>query len=382
MMRNLSYSSANEFDKCSWRYYQKYGLGEWIDATNESLQLGNMCHYAIEYYLNDLKDGVENPLTPTKRIGDALRDLYPDFPTDEYLDHLLAVARDYWLLYRRASADYTGADAIRTGQGKVPQDPTRTTQWDQAMRQLDLINRSLVFDEIVWTIEPKVWHGVSFTKAFVEAMVILSRFQLPPHFKRVLHVEYNISREIYELDANGRPVYEDDPDRPNKRRKVIKDYENLALFPGTDVPFKGFIDLVYEDIFGGVRILDWKTSQKCPEAVDVSFMDQPNLYAHFFRELTGIAVTHVEIGHLRSGMVASSEVIWPIVADTITRFVKKVELIKKESYQKQSPTAYGTACLEERKGRKVPCPYLSLCHPEFARAKGYMDLVTADEAED
>ena len=396
-MNIFSFSKLDTYVRCSEMYRLQYvDRVDGIDTSSIETDIGSRCHNALERFYLD--SSVPNPYVAlledwkAELEKDGLGSLYTD------LNHL---ASDVSKLMLRASASYSGPDAIRTGKREVSKSPEMTADWKNAARELRLQERQSRIDQLASKVQPDKWSKMSLADSFSHSCSILFGYKNPKEIAEILLVEMPLSDVKYAaanpdnpseklLASCGNPI-------PTSRRggeyKVWKDPEtnksevltidNKVVFPKLDpetrdfikdpktgeieyihddVIFNGYIDLVCRTSNGKLAIIDHKTSKELPTMQKVARHQQLLLYGWAVWRLTGEKPDYIGINHLRSNKLVMAHFDLDLALEVLKTKLHTINGIDNKVFIKQDPFGYGNKCqTETAKGIRY-CPFFSTCH--------------------
>jgi hypothetical protein len=348
-----SFSKLEKYAQCS-EFFRLYYLDDSVprpDTSSIHTVVGSICHEVLERYYEQIKEGVVIPPLVEDLLSEWWQGELTQFGLLGQWDLFAGYVRDLGQLYVRASADYTGFDAIRTGAGKVPDKPERTTTWQRAAAELQLATRGAQLNESVRAVATTGhWVKYSLPDVMAETFRILRGYRDPVAGCRIEHIEFGLS----EYDADYHRI------------------RHPAKFPDTDAHLNGFIDLVVVDGHNRTYIIDHKTSKEAPAASKVSYWEQLLLYGWAWQEITGKAPDVIAIHHLRSKQLICAPFDPEVAAEAVRRKKKQIAAIEKGVFIPHNPTDFHASCFNSF--TKEPCGYLAHCHPRYAA------LLAADQA--
>ncbi len=328
-----SVSRLQTYLKCGEAYRLQYVERLPREYTSSySTVVGSLVHHTLEVYF--LAGSVGSLLKVFEEHSeDCLRNLGLIGNTEEYVySDLLRYARGVHKLYEKASATYTGKDAIRTAKGEVPQVPQATSAWKEAMAGL---GQGLLKDGLD---AHSMGKGLSFSlcDAYAEAYALVKLYKVPP--MDILHVELGLSKRDGESIINPVP---------------------LPIEYGGDkgIYLSGSIDAVcyYK---GKLSIVDHKTSSgPAPTEEDVSTNPQLLAYAWAYEQLTGKVIEGVGINHIRSG-----KLVWAPVTPHKDKVLRSLlgahKAIETGYFPLHTPSEYDSPC---SKWYGKECPFKARC---------------------
>lgn len=317
-----------------------------LDTYKESnsTAIGTILHACLEYLYGTEDDDVETAEDAFFTvISTELEGLGIDKP-EAILGDLLDYHKDINQLYVRASAAYTGADAIRTKNGSVPKAPEMTGVWKSECRRLDLTGRKQRIDDTISSSNTKL-ADVSITDVFSKAYILAKNYVTPNAIEDILHLELPLS----EWDKNAGLL------------------RNAVKFPGCNhknVYFNGYVDNVARVRVDGKvvnAVIDYKTSKETFNTNIVSHNQQLLMYAATVQELLDIPITHVGILSLTTGDLIMAAVDEDIQYEVIENFNKIIDKVFNNDFHKHVPDTKYSSCLSMFGGT---CPMLEHCWPK------------------
>ena len=318
--KTVRYSSLSTYNKCARHYDFVYNQGRTVRDSAATFK-GTIVHTQLERYykeeINSVKDNFFYAVEA--KLAEA------GMP---YTPLLKQYAEEVNQVHLRATADYSGSDAIRTAKGTVPSDPKRTTGWKEAMAQLEPLKMTIDSTYSLLSFDP--------CEAIAEAWSLLSSYTYPISGK-VLALELPIS---YWDEENSKLI------NPIKLPKPI------------DMYLKGTADMVIE-IEGEVWVIDHKTSKQEYTPYNVGHNPQLSLYAYAVEKLLKRPVAGVGINSIRQKtLVLSPRLNKEAVFEAA---LSQVKGIKNDSYPQQIPEGPYSPCLRWFGGQ---CPFLHECWGE------------------
>jgi hypothetical protein len=382
----FSHTRLDKYNECS-EYYRLYYIDKSVprpDTDRFSTTVGSICHDILETYGNNIRNfQLQWQRQPQPHEVPSVQQLAAEhwhtLLAKDNLAHLLPTlnmsAQVLANLKLRASASYQGPDAIRkSGKFKgaeawkndIATAPEKTAAWTNAYAAAGIEQQEEYANNMakqahaalpivplpdddpaaVKSLIPKVgiWAKFSLTKVYADVMSIINIFTDHVWGCRIDGVEFQISE------------YDDE----------FKRLRNAVYFPGTDVIYKGYIDLAVTDSYNRVYLIDYKSSKEAPTQSKVAHWEQLLLYGWAWKQIHGQYPHMIAIWHLRT-----NQFIWapfdPVKAEqAVARKMKAIKAIEQEVFIQQNPTDFSSNCVN--KLTKEPCPYLEHCHPEFAVA--------------
>ncbi len=291
-----------------------------------SLVLGTIVHTALEgYYLHGI-----DPLESLKVYWQAE---LANAGCANLAGKLEVVGADICSLLEKASPKYVGPGAIRTKGGNISAKPQSTPAWGEQAAAMNLESRCIAIDQMVAsnTDEDSPWRSLQFTQVYAESIFILTGWKNPSFIKSTIAVEKAFNLKF--------PL-------------------NLPV----DIYFTGKIDLICKTVDGKTAIVDHKTSGGDPPPDwKVGMNDQLLLYAFAHFLTTGEIVDYIAIHHIRSKRIIPVRFELEMAEEVILRHEAALRGIVAESFVKQNPVNYGSACMNGDR----PCPFLAYCHPKY-----------------
>lgn len=349
-----SHSRLGVFESCQQKYYREYILKERISQEADHFIIGTMCHSAIEDTWNGDQPDVQTALNTNWKTWLEEKNL-------SYLSKELAnLSKDIGSLWRRASASYTGKDAIRKAGNLVADNPTMTKAWKDAAAELKIVERQSSIDIKAKSQLGVSYANVSLVNCYAETYAIMANFKDPDCLSSVEYLEFPLSEQVY------------GPDPENNGRQKLLEIINPVKFSKTNTYLNGYIDVVGKDHNGNIVILDHKTSSGAPPIeTAVAYNEQLLQYAWAWHQLTGDWPAYVGINHLRSGTCVTAPVNPQRVLDVIERRENLILATSQGIYPKKDPFSYSSPCLKIKDGSLSDyCPHLLKCHPEVAKDLG------------
>jgi hypothetical protein len=310
------------------------------EQFSEPLVVGSYAHTVLE---DVLAEGI-NPKDSFKtHLSEWLTSLALEFDPDDVYE----LAEGIGILFYKATARYSGSDAIRNSNGSVPADVTKYPpgNWTKALKQSGLDSKKFGFDGLAaW--QNAVFERLSFSFLVGEIFSFVAPFKVPAWIEETLAVELPIST----------------------------DEDNKILFPGhKELAFNAYIDWIFRRTDSLKVICDHKTGSKKPEPVDVLHNVQLNLYAYLYHCLYGEWTDAIAIHHVPSGDIIMVEVDKTINQQVIQYISMIQRQIESGVYTKRQPGEFNSPCLKRdfKTGEVTEvCPYLHLCWPDFLEMIG------------
>jgi len=350
-----SYSQLNTYKDCSQKYKYYYLDNLKRREIGQAAEIGTIVHECIErFYMGEFESA--ETAFPT-----VIHNYMENLGILDWKPELQHISNIMSTLLLRASAEYTGSDAIRTADGRVSEKPEMTKVWKEELRKHNLEQRIDSANTSIIRRLPAEWASVRMATVYAEAMHLSKMYKHPTVVSEVKAIEFGFSEPDYE----GNPNSED----PNQREPHVK---NLAVLPSGRV-FRGYIDLVGKLHNGEWIIVDHKSSKECPSELKVRHHEQLLLYAYFWNQLTGNWPAKIGITHLRSGKLVVADVVPELALEAVARHEEIIRAISKKIFIKRAPFEYGSPCMDRDGKLESACPYLPKCHKDVALALGWVD---------
>lgn len=330
MTKSFSHSALETYNQCG----EKYRLWYMSDTprpesrTVETI-VGTCVHGILEIHYNNWMKGFKMP------IDSAIDRFWFDTLHKADLEGIYASLRDYHHrlqdVRRRASKDYAGSDAIRTKDGSVSKSPHLTSAWTDALKSSGL---EALRDGIDWAAgeSDSQWTVASICDTYSDVVTMLANYRDPYDIHTIEAVEFKIEHK----------------------------------YPVSGEPMVGFIDIVARSPRGHLIIIDHKTTSKPHrESYKVEHHDQLLLYGWAYSKLTGQTPGYLGINFIKNNSMVVGAFDMNLAERAIERREKRIAGINAGIFPIQSPTEFGSPCWREYS--RSGCPYLDLCHPEFAQ---------------
>jgi PD-(D/E)XK nuclease superfamily len=330
-----SVSRLQTYLKCGEGYRLQYVEKVKREYTSSySTVVGSLVHGALEEYLVNGSEGTLLEVLERVSYSTLVR-LKVLVEGDEGIyDSLLRYAKGMASLYERASAGYTGSDAIRTTKGEVPSSPQSTTSWKDA---LVILGQGRLKDGLDAFF---IGRGVAFSlcDAYAEAYSLVISYKVPT--LEVMYVELPLSK----YDSST--------------MKVINPIILPEGYGGEKgIYLCGSIDLVamYN---GALTVIDHKTSAgAAPSTEEVSTNPQLITYAWAYEQLTGHVVEGVAINHIRSGQMVWAP-ITPHRDKVLYSLLGVHKAVERDYFPMHTPSEYDSPC---NKWYGKECPFKAHC---------------------
>lgn len=342
--KTFSVSRLKTYKECSQMYKLKYvdKLDSFVQST--STVAGTLLHAALEYLYGPYNT---NASTAEEAFFIILPDEFSKLgivKSTSLLEELLSYQNDIKHLYKRASAEYTAPDAIRTKNGSIPKAPEMTGVWKEEVKFLKLDSRKYLIDTTIQTSKSGM-ENVSIVDAFIRAFNIIKDYRTPPEISEIVALEMPLSEWDYD-------------------NKILR---NAVPFPECNHPnvyLNGYIDSICKIKIGGkeyTTVVDYKSSKETFDQNLVKYNQQMLLYAAGVEYLTGQSVDYIGILSFLQHELIYVPVDRTIQKEVITMFNKVIDKCIKEDFIKHVPDTKYAACLNSFGGE---CPFLKHCWPD------------------
>ena len=342
--QTFSVSRIKTYKECSQMYKLKYvdKLDSFVQST--ATVAGTLLHAALEYFY-----GTEDAEVLTAEDA-FFKILSPEFANlgitkgDSLVNELLQYHNDIKHLYERASATYTGPDAIRTKSGSVPKAPEMTGVWKAAIKQLKLDARKNLIDDTIKNSKSGM-ASVSIVDAFIKALNIIKGYRTPSIISSIEALEMPLSEWDYENNILRNPV-------PFPKCK----HPNIYL--------NGFIDKICKIRVGSKTyntIVDYKSSKETFDENIVKHNQQMLLYAAGVEYITKEPVDYIGILSFLQKDLIYVPVDRKIQEEVIDIFNKVIDKCVAGDFNKHVPDTKYSPCMNSFGGE---CPFLKHCWPD------------------
>ena len=293
-----SVSRLKTYNRCSYEYYHKYVLNTPVERkSSASTVLGSIIHYYLDHLYSCDDDNIDSLLDVIKIeaansmvFAGACKGLQLD-EVETFATLCLEYANDISSLYERASASYTGSDAIRVKGGGVASNPAMTSDWKKAEAELDLPGRRQVLDDFIFD-KVNEAPDYSLVSTFSEAYFLCKKYKTPPQLRKILYLEMPISHWS----------------------EADRGLQNPVLMPSAyggknKVYLNGYIDLVAEvDIGKGnqLAIIDHKTDKSSYTEDEMACNRQLMAYVYAYESLFKEKVEVIGINNIRSNTLVTA----------------------------------------------------------------------------
>jgi hypothetical protein len=339
-----SVSKIKTYKDCSQMYKLKYvdKLDTYVQST--ATLTGTLLHSTLEYLYGVEDDEVETAQDAFFKI------LSPEFANlgivsaESILGELLDYHRDITHLYERASANYRGIDAIRTGKGEVPKAPEMTGIWKSECKRLKLDERKYLIDHTIQTSKTGL-ENVSITDVFSNALKLASIYNTPAEFESILHLELPLST----WDKNTNTLINAVPFPQSKHKNIF---------------LNGFVDNVAKVQVNGkiyTAVIDYKSSKEEFNTSIVEHNQQLLMYAAGVQYLLKEPVEYIGIFSFKKNKLILAPVDKNLQKELILLFNKIINKTIKKDFTKHFPDTKYSTCLNSFGGT---CPFLENCWPK------------------
>lgn len=338
-----SVSKLRTFHTCSMMYKYKYVDKIRDNSLTKATLIGSCLHQALEdNYFAFI--GIDNPpatlpeQTILKGINDVLSKVFLHDLTEQ-IAQVYTYYQSIQELYVRASANYTGPNPIRKGDGTVAQAPEMTGTWKKELAKLKVDNIEKELNSYIKSVDAR-WINLDFFDIVITVLKVGSKFNLDSRIKKIIGVELEFSPET-----------------------------NVIVTPNTTDKgpiLEAYIDLVAELDNGEIAIIDYKSGSQDYSEAEIDFNSQLLMYSYAYEQLTGKAPKYIGIYNLRTNKLLLSEMIPAFREQVIEQLTGVHNDIVNGKFEKRLPnkdTANSCPCLDQF---HKPCPFLANCYPELA----------------
>lgn len=347
-----SVSRLKLFSQCSQAYKYTYIDKIKVFSQSNSTIIGSLLHDSLEIYLHSdnslpfievFEEQSKKTIVKRKYIVDNLDEVTYNRLYNQLIDY----SRDIRTLHYRASAEYTGKNAIRTKDGKPPSNPMMTSGWKQAAKNLNLEERYSYLEEQFNYISnlPEV----NLVEAFTEAYTLACNYETPKEIVETIALEFPLSDYNYETG----------------------EFTNAVLMPDeyggdSNIYLNGYIDWMgYVNFQGKKRfaLIDYKTSKENLTEDKLEYHAQLLAYVYAVERLLGIEVEVIGVHSLRHKKLALTLVDREILQEANRSLFSKHKKIAACQFEKDHlPDSQYSPCLNSFSRE---CPHLSLCYPKI-----------------
>lgn len=341
--RRYSVSKIKTYKDCSEMYKLKYvdKLESYV-YSNATL-IGTLMHSTLEYLYGTDDDEVQTPQDAFFKILPQEFNKLGFSSVESILGDLLDYYQDINSLYERASFNYKGHDAIRTGKGEVPKVPEMTGVWKSECKRLKLQDRQSLIDYTIQT-SKNGFENVSITEVFTRALNLANIYNTPDCFEEILYLELPISH--WDKSTNS--------------------LVNAIPFPQCkheDVYLNGYIDNISKIRVNGkvvTAVIDYKTSKEAFDSNIVEHNQQLLMYAAAAEQLLNCDIEYIGILSLLKSELILAPVNKDIQQDLLNMFSKIIDKTISNDFVKHFPDSKYSTCLDNFGG---VCPFLKNCWP-------------------
>ena len=171
---SFSYSAIEKYLKCGHLYFLHYldKMTPRPEGSSDARMIGGVVHEVLETVYT--KMDAPAPVY----LERYWRSFFRRIEMPQLYGAVQEYNNDWNILLTKATADYTGDDAIRTGEGKVPKHPTMTRGWNDAIVEANMDKKKSLIDEAVGKAVPD-YQGASVVDVMRESQKILENFEPP-----------------------------------------------------------------------------------------------------------------------------------------------------------------------------------------------------------
>lgn len=381
-----SVSRLNVYKQCSEKYNLTYIQKLRVFSASNSTIAGNLLHDALEVYLRSDNTTAFIPVFEEQsKVSLVKRKFVVEHINltsfNKLYAELIEYSRDIKSLHERASADYTGKNAIRTAKGDVPSNPSMTSGWKAAVKNLNLDGRYRHLEDEFSQIS--CLDSVNLVEAFTDAYTLASNYVTPEEIVETVALEFPLSDFNYETKEFVNPVL-----MPDEYGGI--DYELISLasllIEGVELSFNlilyiiklvatyktkaiylnGFIDWMGYVQFKGKRrfaLIDYKSSKENLTVDKLEYHAQLLAYVYAVERLLGIKVEVIGVHSLRHKKLALALVDREILEVANRSLFSKHKQIAACHFEKEHlPDSQYSKCLDSY-GKN--CEYLQHCYPKM-----------------
>jgi hypothetical protein len=335
-----SVSRLKTYSQCSEYYRRQYVELDVIRSMSSSTLLGSLVHNALESYYKGLSISVDRAFEDTAFPTLVSLGVCTEEESKVLETYLNDYAAELSSLFRRASALYTGSDAIRTKTGEVPSNPFMTSTWKKAVEEKGLEGTKSLIDTYISDRAEGIEFSVS--DVFAEAKAMCKAYTYP-------EMGSSIGIEM------GLSVWD-------KSKELIT---NPVLMPSgcgreEGLYLNGYIDMVTNTGDGNILICDHKTGKEDFTESAITHNAQLLSYVYAYRELTGTKAKYIGINNVRlSKLTIVPTPSDDVIEDILLTLFSNHKGISSCFFNKKRPEAYSPCLAMYGK----TCPYLSKCWP-------------------
>lgn len=346
---SYSVSRLKTYQQCSYSYYHRYVLKTPVVSLSDSTITGSLVHNALEYLYKIEDDEVFYLIEAFHKTAiNSLVDIIK--VKEEEAVSLYGLLLDYAerqsSLYKRASTEYVGVDAIRKADGKVADNPSMTSSWKKAEKELGLIETRISLDSYVRE-RNKDLENCSICFAFSEALLICDNYRSPSALKEILAIEFPISHFVSGTHQLVNPV-------------------PIPIETKDTIYLNGYIDMIALVSYEGKEykaIIDHKTSKSDYTAEDIEYNRQLVTYAYAYEYLTGEKIEVIGINNMRTNSLVLAKINTQSSIEAIHNLFSPHSMIEQQMFVKHIPEDKYSPCFNSF-GK--PCTYLKYCYPKKA----------------
>lgn len=342
--QRFSVSKIKTYKECSEMFKLKYI--DKLDVYHQSTATltGTLMHSTLEYLYGTKDDEVETAVDAFFKVLPTEFAKLGIVSVESILGELLDYHQDIANLYKRASKNYRGADAIRTGKGETPKVPEMTGVWKAECKRLRLEERKNLIDYTMQASKNGL-ESVSITEVFSRAFNLASKYNTPSALHEILYLELPLSN----WDRNTNTLFNPTP-FPNCSHK--------------DIYLNGYIDNIsVVNVKGNLynAVIDYKTSKEIFNESIVEHNQQLLMYAKGAEYLLGIPIDYIGILSLIKNDLVLVPVDKELQNEVIKGFNQVIDKTLNNEFTKHYPDSKYSMCLNSFGGA---CPFLKNCWPK------------------
>lgn len=342
--QRFSVSKIKTYKECSEMFKLKYI--DKLDVYHQSTATltGTLMHSTLEYLYGTEDDEVETAVDAFFKVLPIEFGKLGIVSVESILGELLDYHQDIATLYKRASKNYKGIDAIRTGKGETPKVPEMTGVWKAECKRLRLEERKNLIDYTMQSSKNGM-ESVSITEVFSRAFNLASKYNTPSAFHEILYLELPLSN----WDRNTNSLFNPTP-FPDCNHK--------------DIYLNGYIDNIsVVNIKGKLynAVIDYKTSKEVFNESIVEHNQQLLMYAKGAEYLLGIPIDYIGILSLIKNDLVLVPVDKELQNEVIKGFNQVIDKTLNNEFTKHYPDSKYSMCLNSFGGA---CPFLKNCWPK------------------
>lgn len=347
-----SVSRLKLFSQCSQAYKYTYIDKIRVFSQSNSTIIGSLLHSSLEIYLHS-----DNSLPFIEVFEEQSKKVFiknkyiienvEEATFNKLYNLLIDYSRDIRTLWFRASSECTGKNAIRTAKGDIPANPSMTSGWKQAAKNLNLDERYSYLNTQFNYISNS--SDINIVEAFTEAYTLACNYETPSEIVETLFLEFPLSDYNYETKEFTNPVLM--PDEYGG---------NLGIY------LNGYIDWLGYVYFAGKKrlaLIDYKTSKENLTEDKLEYHAQLLAYVYAVEKLLDLKVEVIGVHSLRHKKLALTLVDRDILQEANKSLFSKHNKIAACHFEKDHlPDSQYSPCLSNF-GRE--CPHLALCYPKI-----------------